>query len=100
MYCNSVKKCKNGHVCVPLSNHDGTCYATARMNQVRQLRESRHLTQVQRGLLLGVQPAALGRWERGEVLPRKRMRRQLARQLGVTEEELAFDQLANEGDDD
>jgi len=27
------------------------------------------------------------------------MRRQLARQLGVTEEELAFDQLADEGDD-
>lgn len=34
------------------------------------------------------------RWERGEVIPRKRMRRKLARQLGVTEEELAF-----EGDD-
>ena len=91
MYCNSVrtqKRWKNGHVCVPLSNHDGTCYATARRNQVRQLRESRHLTQVQLGLLLGVQPAAVGRWERGEVIPRKRMRRKLA-----------FDQLADEGDD-
>ena len=60
------------------------------MNQVRQLREFRHLTQVQLGLLLGVQPAAVGRWERGEVIPRK-----LACQLGVTEEE-----LADEGDDD
>jgi len=44
---------------------------------------------VQLGLLLGVQPAAVGRWERGEVIPRKRMRRKLA-----------FDQLADEGDDD
>lgn len=78
---------------VPLSNHNGTCYATARMNRVRQLRESRHLTQVQLGLLPGVQPAAVGRRERGEVLPRKRMRRKLARQLGFTEEELAFDHL-------
>ena len=85
---------------VPLPNHSGTCYATARMDQLRQLRKSRHLTQVQLGLLLGVQPAAVGRWERGEVIPRKRMRRQLARQLGVTEEELALDQLADEGDDD
>ena len=81
-----------------MSNHNGTCYATARMNQVRQLRESRHLTQVQLGLLLGVQPAAVGRWEHGEVIPRKRMRRKLARQLGFTEEELAFDPLADEGD--
>jgi DNA-binding XRE family transcriptional regulator len=50
---------------VPLPNHSGTCYATARMDQLRHLRESRHLTQVQLGLLLGVQPAAVGRWERG-----------------------------------
>ncbi len=69
------------------------------MNQVRQLHESRHLTQVQLGLLLGVQLAAVGRWERGEVIPRKRMRRKLARQLSVTEEGLAFDQSADEGDD-
>ena len=39
---------------------------------------------------MGVQPATVGTWERGEAIPRLRMRRKLARQLGVTEEELAF----------
>src|SRR2546430_16354625 len=31
---------------VLFASRNGTCYATARMNQVRQLRESRYLTQV------------------------------------------------------
>ncbi len=60
------------------------------MNQLRQYRQSRHLSQAQLGLLLGVQPATVGAWERGEAIPRRRMRRKLARQLGVTEEELGF----------
>ena len=59
------------------------------MNQIRQVRQSRHLTQAQLGLLLGVQPATVGAWESGTV-PRQRMRRKLARQLGVTEDELGF----------
>ena len=60
------------------------------MNQLRQVRQSRHLSQAQLGLLLGVQPATVGTWERSEAIPRQRMRRKLARQLGVTEEALGF----------
>ncbi len=59
------------------------------MNQIRQVRQSRHLTQAQLGLLLGVQPATVGAWESGTI-PRQRMQRKLARQLGVTEDELGF----------
>ena len=66
------------------------------MNQLRQHRQSRHLSQAQLGLLLGVQPATVGTWERGEAVPRQRMRRKLARQLGVTEQALGFDQLPEE----
>ena len=51
------------------------------MNQLRQWRQSRHLSQAQLGLLLGVQPATVGTWERGEAVPRQRMRRKLARVL-------------------
>jgi len=50
-------------------------------------------------MLLGVQPATVGAWESGTI-PRQRMRRKLARQLGVTEEELGFDQLPEESEAD
>ena len=70
------------------------------MNQLRQFRQSRHLSQAQLGLLLGVQPATVGTWERGEAIPRQRMRRKLARQLGVTEEALGFGQLPEEREAD
>jgi transcriptional regulator with XRE-family HTH domain len=70
------------------------------MNQLRQYRQSRYLSQAQLGLLLGVQPATVGTWERGEAIPRQRMRRKLARQLGVTEQELGFDQLPKESETD
>jgi transcriptional regulator with XRE-family HTH domain len=70
------------------------------MNHLRQWRQSRHLSQAQLGLLLGVQPATVGTWERGEAIPRQRMRRKLARQLGVTEEALGFDQLPEESEAD
>ena len=70
------------------------------MNQLRQYRQSRRLSQAQLGLLLGVQPATVGTWERGEAIPRQRMRRKLARQLGVTEKELGFDQLPEESEAD
>jgi len=55
------------------------------------------LTQTQLGSLLGVQPATVGAWE-SSTIPRKRMRRKLARQLGVTEEALGFDQLPEESE--
>ncbi len=64
------------------------------MNNVRQLRQARYLTQAQLAMLLGVQPAAVGTWEREEKVPRKRMRRKLARVLKVSEEELGFGPLA------
>ena len=70
------------------------------MNQLRQHRQSRHLSQAQLGLLLGVQPATVGTWERGEAIPRQRMRRKLARQLGVTQEALGFDRLPEESEAD
>lgn len=65
------------------------------MNQLRHFRQSRHLSQAQLGLLLGVTAATVGTWERGTI-PRQRMRRKLARQLGVTEEELGLGQLPEE----
>jgi len=69
------------------------------MNQIRQLRQSRHLTQAQLGILLGVQPATVGAWESGTI-PRQRMRRKLARQLGVAEEVLGFGPLSEESETD
>ncbi len=45
-------------------------------------------------MLLGIFPATVGTWESEEAVPRKRMRRKLARVLKVSEEELGFNPLA------
>jgi transcriptional regulator with XRE-family HTH domain len=50
-------------------------------------------------MLLGVTAATVGTWERGTI-PRQRMRRKLARQLGVTEDELDFGPLPEESEAD
>jgi transcriptional regulator with XRE-family HTH domain len=47
-------------------------------------------------MLMGILPATVGTWEREETVPRKRMRRKLARVLKVSEEELGFDPVAEE----
>ncbi len=66
------------------------------MNKVRELRKSRYLTQAQLAMLMGILPATVGTWEREEKVPRKRMRRKLARVLKVSEEELGFNPPADE----
>jgi hypothetical protein len=47
-------------------------------------------------MLLGIFPATVGTWEREEKIPRKRMRRKLARVLKVSEEALGFGPVADE----
>jgi len=69
------------------------------MNQLRQFRQSLHLSQAQLALLLGVTPATVGTWDRGTV-PHRRMRRKLARLYRVTEDELGFGQLPQESEAD
>ena len=60
------------------------------------MRKARYLTQAQLAMLLGILPATVGTWEREEKVPRMRMRRELARVLKVSEEELGFGPVAEE----
>jgi transcriptional regulator with XRE-family HTH domain len=66
---------------------------SATLSRIRELRESRGLTQGQFALLVGVDRSSVARWEDG-VIPRKAMQRRIARVLlgrATAVDELGFD---------
>ena len=65
-------------------------------NRGHAIRRSKGISQRVVAIAVGVAPNTVARWERGELVPRKRMQRKLARILGVTVDDLA---LHNRGDD-
>jgi tetratricopeptide (TPR) repeat protein/transcriptional regulator with XRE-family HTH domain len=68
----------------PLIDHDLASFGS----QLKRLRTERHLSQQQLAQTLGVHRNAIGRWERGEMLPGyKGIVLELARHLSLNEEE-------------
>lgn len=51
---------------------------------IKKLRERKDLTQGKLGEMVGASQSHVGRWERGEVEPRPKMKERLAEVLGVT----------------
>ncbi len=60
---------------------------------VRQLRQARGWTQQDVAEQLGVDRDMVSRWERGERVPRARMRQRLEELFGVGVGEIAFGQM-------
>ena len=61
------------------------------MNRIRELRQSKGLSQHVLALACGVTENTVGRWERGTMLIRKRHQKVLARTLGVTVNDLQLE---------
>jgi len=59
---------------------------------LRELRLARRLSQRDLAYWVGVREATLSAWENGKAIPYPRHRKALAYRLGVSEQELGFDE--------
>ena len=64
-------------------------------NAIRDLRSELHLTQVEFAALLGVTPATVGRWERGDTLVQRRLQQRLAELAASADSSNVDDLLAS-----
>ena len=64
-------------------------------NAIRDLRSQLHLTQVEFAALLGVTPATVGRWERGDTLVQRRLQQRLAELAASADSSNVDDLLAS-----
>ena len=61
------------------------------MKTIRQLREERGETQLQLAVALGVTPATVYNWERGQFEPKASQLRALARHFDVSMDDIDFE---------
>lgn len=61
------------------------------MKTIRELREQAGQTQLQLAIALGVTPATVYNWERGQFEPKATQLRALARYFGVSMDEIDFE---------
>jgi transcriptional regulator with XRE-family HTH domain len=61
------------------------------MKTIRQLREAKGETQLQLAIALGLTPATVYNWERGQFEPKATQLRALARHFGVSMDEIDFE---------
>lgn len=61
------------------------------MKTIRQLREERGETQLQLAIALGVTPATVYNWERGQFEPKASQLRAIARHYGVSMDDIDFE---------
>ena len=62
-----------------------------RMKTIRQLREAKGETQLQLAVALGVTPATVYNWERGQFEPKATQLRALAKHFGVSMDAIDFE---------
>lgn len=61
------------------------------MKTIRQLREAKGDTQLQLAIALGVTPATVYNWERGQFEPKASQLRAMARHFGISMDEIDFE---------
>ncbi len=64
------------------------------MKTIRQLREERGETQLQVAFALGVTPATVYNWERGQFEPKASQLRAIAKHFGVSMDDIDFETVA------
>lgn len=62
------------------------------MKTIRQLREERHMTQLELAVAVGVTPSTIYTWESGRSEPRVRQLRRVAEVLGVRSDDIALEE--------
>ncbi len=65
-----------------------------KMKTIRALREAADLTQLELAIRVGVTPSAVYNWERGKNEPKATQLRALARALGVSMDDIDFEDVA------
>lgn len=58
------------------------------INNLKALREKRHISQIELSKILGVSQGAVSQWENGQSMPRAEMLPKIAKVLGCTVDEL------------
>lgn len=66
------------------------------MKTIRELREERGWTQLQLAIKLGVTPVTIYNWERGRYEPKVSQFRSLAREFGVSMDDIALTRRGSE----